>query len=123
MDAVINYNSLLGILMKSQIQSHVWHLNSESYEEHKTLGNYYESITDIIDNLGEIVRSYDKSVIFGDFKILIQPDPEISLVSYFEALRDSVSLFCFECENEDVKDVLIECIRLISSTIYKLNLK
>ncbi len=44
---------LVSLLMHSRNQSHVYHLLTNSYAQHKALGKYYEKITDLLDDYAE----------------------------------------------------------------------
>ena len=44
---------MLSILLHSRNQIHVFHLQTESYAEHKALGDFYEGIGELIDGIVE----------------------------------------------------------------------
>ena len=122
MNGIVNINNTIGILMKSQLQSHVWHMNTNGYAQHIALEEFYNGIVEHIDALAEISRSYDPEFMVGGFKIEISDSAEIGFIDYFESLRGAISSFCDMCTEEDIKDVFIQITKLISSTIYKLKL-
>ena len=44
---------LISVLLHSVNQTHVFHLQTNSFSEHKALNKYYDSIGDIVDTLAE----------------------------------------------------------------------
>ena len=48
-----DFVDMISALMNSQTQIHVFHLQTESYAEHKALQKYYENIDGIVDGLVE----------------------------------------------------------------------
>ena len=80
-------NEYIGTLLQSRTQTHIFHLQADSYEFHKTLQKYYEGIVDMIDS---VVENYQgKYGIVTDYKMLgtisdFESDEQV--IKYFETL-------------------------------------
>ena len=48
-----DFTEMMSLLLHSQTQVHTFHLQTESYAEHKALQKYYEGIDDLVDGLVE----------------------------------------------------------------------
>jgi len=48
-----NITPLISLLFHSQVQAHIYHLQTDSYAQHKALNDYYDAIPDIIDSIVE----------------------------------------------------------------------
>jgi hypothetical protein len=106
-------------LLHSQTQTHVFHLQTDSYAEHKALQKYYEGIDALLDSL---IEAYQ-----GEFDI-IKNYKSYPMKSYEG--KESVISFLEELLNytrettEDypsyLKNIVDEIEVLITSTLYKL---
>jgi DNA-binding ferritin-like protein len=74
-------NEYLGTLMQSRTQAHIFHLQADSYEFHKTLQTYYEGIVDLIDDVAENFQG--KYGIVTDYKM-------VGTLSDFESDYDNI---------------------------------
>ena len=50
---VHNITPLISLLFHSQVQAHIYHLQTDSYAQHKALNDYYDAIPDMIDSIVE----------------------------------------------------------------------
>jgi hypothetical protein len=50
-----SFQEMVSILLHSQTQVHIFHLQTKSYSEHKALQNYYEGIDGLVDG---VIESY-----------------------------------------------------------------
>lgn len=116
MDQIGNF---LGTLMQSRNQAHIYHLQTNSFAQHKALQDYYESIVDLIDTLAEqyqgkygIVRGYKmENSIKEDGKPLL----------YFEALFKFVDTTRSKLPQDSFfQNSVDEVSTLVSKTIYLL---
>lgn len=106
-------------LIHSQSQSHIFHLQTGSYAEHKALQGYYEGIDDLMDSLVEsyqgendIVRNY-KSLPMNNYESKEQ------VIGYFEELINTVRTLSEDFPSF-LKNIVDEIEVLINSTLYKL---
>ena len=116
------FTNFIDTLLQSQIQSKIYHwqmLEEGSYAAHIALGEYYDEIGDIADDLVEsfqgrygIVRGFKQ---FTSFKEDNNPVP------YFEALRKYVEINRFNFTQDTyIQNQVDELVKLIESTLYKL---
>lgn len=115
---------LISKLFESQIQSHIFHLRTNSYANHIALEEYYSSIVDEIDRLSESYKGKYGIIKFNE-SYNIKNDSDINdIVDYFESLA-----FYIDDKREIFNDGFIESIiddisELVYTTLYKLkNLK
>lgn len=107
-------------VLHSRNQSHIFHLQTKSYAEHKALNNYYDGIVDLYDGL---VESYQgKYGILTNVKTFENEDYQSSeqVIEFFKDLSDNI-----EKNRDSVKDSFLQnqidtILELIYSTIYKL---
>lgn len=106
-------------LIHSQSQSHIFHLQTGSYAEHKALQGYYEGIDDLMDSLiesfqgeNDIVRNY-KSLPMDNY------DSKEQVIGYFEELMEMVRRLSEDFPSY-LKNIVDEIEVLINSTLYKL---
>lgn len=106
-------------LIHSQSQTHIFHLQTGSYAEHKALQKYYEGIDDLMDSLiesfqgeNDIVRNY-KSLPMENY------DSKEQVIGYFEELMEMVRRLSEDFPSY-LKNIVDEIEVLINSTLYKL---
>ena len=106
-------------LIHSQSQTHIFHLQTGSYAEHKALQGYYEGIDDLMDSLiesfqgeNDIVRNY-KSLPMDNY------DSKEQVIGYFEELMEMVRRLSEDFPSY-LKNIVDEIEVLINSTLYKL---
>lgn len=116
-------NKVVSFLLYSRSQTHIWHLQTESYSEHKALGDYYEKIGELLDTFSEqaisicgrpnrIVamefKNYDENCICKHLSFLCEQFYDIS-----KELSDY----------KDLENTCAEIIGLLHKTKYLLTLK
>ena len=109
---------MLQVLFWSRDQTHLWHLQTESYAEHKALNGYYDVIIDLTDRLIETAMGR-----YGRPKGGLKSN-EIVAYEGGEQLMNHFKMMCEECykfteafnECEPVKNVLVD----ISEELYKI---
>lgn len=111
----------LELLFSSQIQSHVYHLQTKSYAKHIALNEYYDGIVDLIDTLAENYQGKYGIVEFGFTTNIKGLSGDEDTISYFEKLLGFVQK---ERENLPQDGMLVNVYddieALVSSTHYKL---
>lgn len=111
----------LELLFSSQIQSHVYHLQTKSFAQHLALQEYYEGIVGFIDSLAETYQGKYGIIDFGFTTSIKGLKGDEDSVSYFEKLLKFVQE---ERENLPQDGMLVtiydDIEALISSTNYKL---
>jgi len=105
-------------LLHSQIQVHVYHLQTKSYSKHKALETFYEKIDDLLDQYIETFQG--KYGILQDYKAIdIDNNPE-NCVEYLKGLQrinNKTKIGYLDSDLDNIKDEINE---LINRTIYKL---
>jgi hypothetical protein len=115
-----DFSKMVSEILTSRNQTHIFHLQTKSFAEHKALNDYYDEIGDLFDGL---VESYQgKYGIISDYTCggVVQYKNNKETIKYFEDLVKSV-----EKLRKSVKDTYLEnqidsIVELIYSTIYKL---
>lgn len=111
--------TFIGTLMQSRNQAHIYHLQTDSFAQHKALQGYYEDIVDLIDGL---VESYQgRNGILRGYKMAgtIKEDgnPQI----YFEGLAKFVDTIRTQIPQDSyIQNQVDEVVALIEATKYKL---
>ncbi len=81
-----SFVTLASYLLHSQTQVHVFHLQTDSYAEHKALQGYYEAIDGLMDSLIEAYQGMNGIVEeYKSFPIKKYGGKEM-IISYFENL-------------------------------------
>ena len=114
------FKDMVSILLHSQTQVHIFHLQTKSYAEHKALQEYYEGIDALVDGLIESYQGkYDVITQYNSIKNEDYKSNE-QIIKYFKALDTMI-----EKNRKGVKESFIQnqidtVQELINSTVYKL---
>lgn len=106
-------------LLFSQTQAHVFHLQTDSYAEHKALQKYYEGVDGLVDSLVEAYQGENEIIMDYKSFSLQKYDSKESVISYFEELINTVRMASEEFPSY-LKNIVDEIEVLINSTLYKL---
>ena len=107
-------------ILHSRNQAHVFHLQTQSFAEHKALNDYYDGVVDLFDG---IVESYQgKYGIIKNFKTfkINQYKNKNKTISYFESLLDIIENNRDSVDDTYIQNQIDTVQELINSTIYKL---
>lgn len=114
--------SLLGTLMQSRNQAHIYHLQVTgpgSFAAHKALDDYYNGIIPLIDGIAESVQG--RYGIIRGYKMEGTIKEDGNFVKYFEALSKFVESSREQCPQDSyIQNQIDEVVDLIESTKYKL---
>jgi hypothetical protein len=115
-----DFSNMVSILLHSQTQVHVFHLQTKSYSEHKALQNYYEGIDGLVDGIIEsyqgkydVVKNYETMDI-EDYSSVDQ------LISYFKELDKMVEEKRKSVKESYLQNQIDTIQELIFSTLYRL---
>ena len=114
------FKDMVSILLHSQTQVHIFHLQTKSYAEHKALQGYYEGIDALVDGLIESYQGkYDVITQYNSIKNEDYKSNE-QIIKYFKVLDTMI-----EKNRKGVKESFIQnqidtVQELINSTVYKL---
>ena len=99
--------------------AHIAHWNTKSYAEHMALGDFYEGVVDILDNL---VETYQ-----GNFGLIgpvvpAQADPKLDIIKLLAAETDWLAKNREQIAGDicALENILDELVGLYLKTIYKL---
>lgn len=118
------FEEVISKLLHSRTQSHIFHLQSNSFSQHNALNEYYDDIVDLIDELVEsyqgefgVIKNYQNY----DLKML---ENEEQVINFFKEVTNDVEELRKVSDDSFLKGRLDEVVELLNSTIYKLeNLK
>lgn len=114
--------TFVNALLHSQIQIHVYHLQTKSFSQHKALEIFYKKIGDLLDEYIETFQG--KYNILQDYKAIEIDNNVENCVEYLkglEKINNRTKIGHFDSDLDNIKDEINE---LINRTIYKLlNLK
>jgi vacuolar-type H+-ATPase subunit E/Vma4 len=119
-ESKMNFISLLSKLLDSQRQTHIFHLQTKSFAEHKALQKYYDAIDGLVDGL---VESYQgKYGILTGWKSVatIEYQSSEQVISYLKSLSEDVAQVYPNMKDSYIQNQLDEVTSLINSTLYKL---
>ena len=114
------FKEMVSILLHSQTQVHIFHLQTKSYAEHKALQGYYEGIDTLVDGIIESYQGkYDVITQYNSIKNVDYQSNE-QIIKYFKDLDAMI-----EKNRKGVKESFIQnqidtVQELINSTVYKL---
>jgi len=115
-----DFSNMVSILLHSQTQVHVFHLQTKSYSEHKALQNYYEGIDGLVDGVIEsyqgkydVVKNYETM----DIENYSGVD---QLISYFKELDKMVEEKRKSVKESYLQNQIDTIQELIFSTLYRL---
>jgi len=107
-------------VLHSRNQAHVFHLQTQSFAEHKALNDYYDGVVPLFD---AIIESYQGKYgiirTFKSFKIE-QYKNEKKTISYFERLLDVIEENRDSVDDSYIQNQIDTVQELINSTLYKL---
>lgn len=112
-------DTLASHLLFSQTQVHIFHLQTDSYAEHKALQGYYEGIDDLADSLIEAYQGENDIIDnYTSFPVKKYEGKEM-VIGYFDELL-SVIEDSREGLPQHLQNIIDTIVELITSTLYKL---
>jgi DNA-binding ferritin-like protein len=113
---------LLGTLMQSRNQAHIYHLQVQgmgSYAAHKALNNYYEAIVDLVDGIAESYQG--RYGIITGYKMADTIREDNNARMYFDGLGKFVETVRKQLPQDSyLQNEVDEVVKLIETTKYKL---
>jgi high-affinity Fe2+/Pb2+ permease len=115
-----SFKDMVSILLHSQTQVHIFHLQTKSYSEHKALQGYYEGIDALVDGIIESYQGkYDVVTGYNSIKTEDYKSPE-QVIKYFKALDSMVEKNRKSVKESYIQNQIDTVQELIFSTLYKL---
>ena len=115
-----NFNKLVSLLLHSSTQVHVFHLQTNSYSEHKALNKYYDEIVELADGLIESYQGKYDIITNYENPPLQNYSDNAQIVAYFSRLADIVKMLRQEIKDTYLQNQIDSVVELIESTKYKL---
>jgi high-affinity Fe2+/Pb2+ permease len=114
------FKDMVSILLHSQTQVHIFHLQTKSYSEHKALQGYYEGIDALVDGIIESYQGkYDLVTGYNSIKTEDYKSSE-QVMKYFKALDSMVEKNRKSVKESFLQNQIDTVQELIYSTLYKL---
>jgi len=114
------FKDMVSILLHSQTQVHIFHLQTKSYSEHKALQGYYEGIDVLVDGIIESYQGkYDVVNGYNSIKTEEYKSSE-QIIKYFKALDSIVEKNRKSVKESFLQNQIDTVQELIYSTLYKL---
>jgi hypothetical protein len=114
------FKDMVSILLHSQTQVHIFHLQTKSYSEHKALQRYYEGIDALVDGIIESYQGkYDVVTGYNSIKTEDYKSPE-QVIKYFKALDSMIEKNRKSVKESYIQNQIDTVQELIFSTLYKL---
>jgi hypothetical protein len=114
------FKDMVSILLHSQTQVHIFHLQTKSYSEHKALQGYYEGIDALVDGIIESYQGkYDVVTGYNSIKTEDYKSSE-QVIKYFKALDSMVEKNRKSVKESYIQNQIDTVQELIFSTLYKL---
>ena len=114
------FKDMVSILLHSQTQVHIFHLQTKSYAEHKALQGYYEGIDALVDGLIESYQGkYDVITQYNSVKNEDYKSNE-QVIKYFKVLDTMIEKNRNGVKESFIQNQIDTVQELINSTVYKL---
>jgi hypothetical protein len=115
-----DFVEMISLLFHSRTQAHTFHLQTESFAEHKALEGYYDGIVGLIDSITESYQGkYGIVKGYKNYPLVEYKDNE-STVSFFHNVCDKVTKLRDCCKDSWLQNEIDNVCTLISQTLYKL---
>ena len=112
------------LLFSSRTQAHVFHLQTTSFSEHETMGDYYSDIVPLVDDLVQACQGIHGTYLgYTNFALQdwISTD---DTKAYFQELYAAVQTQRADLDQASfIQNIVDEICQLIANTLYKLSLK
>jgi len=115
-----DFVEMVSLLFHSRTQVHTFHLQAESYAEHKALQKYYDNIGDLIDTIVEayqgkygIIKGY-KNYPLTEYKSCD------TCINFLDKLCGKVTELRKCCDESWIQNEIDNVCVLINQTLYKL---
>jgi hypothetical protein len=115
-----SFQEMVSILLHSQTQVHIFHLQTKSYSEHKALQNYYEGIDGLVDG---VIESYQgKHEVLTGYKSIKTEEYKSNeqIIKYFKALDVMIDKNRKSIKESFIQNQIDTIQELIFSTLYRL---
>lgn len=106
----------IGIMFTGRTVTHILHLKTKSYVEHKALNEFYDGIVDLADDLAEATQ--------GQYGLLDIPFVNVSMpkdsTTFLKGQLAELDKVMAGCDEDYLMSIYQEVQKLYRSTLYKL---
>ena len=98
--------------------AHLLHLISNSYAQHVALGDFYGTLTDLVDKYAEVYQGLDGKIASWPAQATVErKDPIVLVEDYLELVQAEQA---DDHDSEALANILAELEELTAQTLYKL---
>ena len=116
----MDFVKLISYLFYSHTQTHIFHLQTQSFAEHMALNTYYDGIVPLIDGIVEAYQGkYGIVKGYTNFNLMEYNNTQ-QVIAYLDTLCKVVYATYETIEDTYIQNLLDGITELIKSTIYKL---
>jgi DNA-binding ferritin-like protein len=120
---------LISDVLAMSVQSHLWHWQTKTYAAHEAFGEFYETLTETVDEIAEGFMGAD--IQFGNVKVAAEGDTfqmtaVIEELKRFKAAMADAETKLMSDENKlfhGVGDKVLEIVQATDKLLYLLTLK
>lgn len=106
----------IGIMFANRTATHILHLKTKSYAEHKALNEFYDEIVDLADDLAEAAQ--------GQYGILDVPFVQVPVpkdsITFLSSQLKQLEATMANCDEDYLMSIFQEITKLYRSTLYKI---
>jgi hypothetical protein len=115
------FAKLISYLFHSRTQTHIFHLQTDSFAAHMALNGYYDGIIPLVDGLVESYQGkYGILTGYSNFNLLEYNNCE-EVIIYFQSLNSTIEkLRTMIPQDSYIQNQIDTVTELITSTMYKL---
>jgi hypothetical protein len=113
-------SKIASMLFGSQIQTHIFHLQTKSFSEHMALGTYYEEIEELVDGLVESFQGCYGVIPAYSIPAVDSYSSKAQLIKYFMGLHEELESAREAIDDSYLQNQIDTIIQLIASTKYKI---
>lgn len=118
---MINISTVFKKLKEAEVVTHLWHLNTESYAEHKALNKFYDDLQKLTDKLLETcIGKYEEILSLESITLPVNSSP----IEYLKNLGSFIDVHITMTSSDlEIQDHFLTIRNLINSTLYMLRRK
>lgn len=117
---------LISTLFHAQLQAKMWHLETESFAEHKALQEFYEKIQELTDEYAEVCFGKHGRKSFSGVGMKFHGYNSEKVCPFFQKLAEMLSGEARTILGEkdtELANIMDEMLSLTNKTVYLLSLK
>lgn len=115
------FAKLISFLLHSRTQTHIFHLQTDSFAAHMALNAYYDGVIPLVDGLVESYQGKNGIVTgYSNFNLLEYTNCE-EVIAYFQGLNNTIEKLRQGIPQDSyIQNQIDTIVELVESTAYKL---